>query len=177
MRIIIGILLIVLITSVFGETTKAEGGGQYGKVTLESLEGTGLLKLNGTSVAKEVHLVGSLICQNGELGSLDITGEANLTNTTVKHGGSIMGSFQATRSTIQEPITILSQRAIFTSTKLVGITVKQDSGFKGKQILELRQGTLVDGPIHFDSGKGEVILYTGSQVLGPVTGGKILKKN
>lgn len=177
MRVSIVILLIALIASVFGEATKADGGGQYGKVTLESLEGTGLLKLNGTSVTKEVHLVGSLICQNGELGTLDITGEANLTNTTVKHGGSIMGSFQATRSTIQEPITVLTQRAIFTATKLAGITVKQDSGFKGKQILELRQGTLVDGPIHFESGKGEVILYTGSQVLGPVTGGKILKKN
>ncbi len=174
---IFGLIALSFMTSLFAESTKAEGGGQYGKITLEALDGTGLIKLNGTSITNEVHLIGSLICQNGEIGSLDIIGEANLTGTTVKNGGSVMGSFQTTRSTRQQPIILLSQKAVFTSTKLAGITVKQDSGFKGKQTLELRQGTIVNGPIHFESGKGEVILYTGSQVLGTVTGGKILKKN
>jgi hypothetical protein len=168
-------IFFLLLTTLFAE--EVNGGGQYGKVTVESLEGTGLLKLNGTSVTKEVHLTGSLICQNGEIGSLDIIGEANLTETKVEHGGSIMGSFQATRCQIQKPINVLSQRVVFTGTKLAGITVKQDSSYKGKQIVELRQGTLVDGPIHFESGKGEVIVYTGSQILGPVTGGKIIKKS
>lgn len=143
---------------------------------LESLEGTGLLKLNGTSVAKEIHLTGSLICQNGEIGSLDIIGEANLTETKILHASTIMGSFQATRCQMEEPLTLLTQRAVFTGVKLTGIEVKRDSAYKGKQIIELRQKTLVDGPIHFESGKGEVLLYTGSQVLGPITGGKIIKK-
>jgi hypothetical protein len=29
----------------------------------------------------------------------------------------------------------------------------------------------------FESGKGEVLVYPGSQVLGQVTGGKIIKKS
>lgn len=174
--IIFGLIAFSFIATLFADVTKAEGGGQYGKMTLESLEGNGLIKLNGTSITNEIHLMGSLISQNAEIGFLDVIGEVNMTETTVRHGGSIMGSLQATRSTIREPITILSQKAVFTASKLAGITVKQDGGFKGKQIIELRQGTVVDGPIHFESGKGEVIIHTGSQVLGAVSGGKVLKK-
>jgi len=87
-----------------------------------------------------------------------------------------MGQIQAVRSTFEKPITILSQKAVFTESKLKEITVKQDSAFKGKQIIELRQRTIVDGPIHFESGRGEVQIFPGSQVLGIVSGGKIIKK-
>ncbi len=161
----------------FAETTKADGGANFGKVTLEAIDGTGLIKLNGTTVENDVHVVGSLIANNGKIGSLNVVGEANLTEVTVAGGGAVMGSFQAVHSTIEKPITLLSQRAVITNSKLAGITVKQDSAFKGKQVIELRRGTLVDGPIHFESGKGEVLLYPGSQVLGPITGGKVIKKN
>jgi len=173
---VIGLIALCFMATLFAEGVKTEGGGQYGKVTLESLEGSGLIKLNGTSVTNEIQLIGSLISQNGKIGSLDVIGEVNLTETTVAHGGKVMGSVQMVRSNIQKPITILSQKAVFTSSKLTGITVKQDSAFKGKQIIELRQGTIVDGPIHFESGKGEVLIHTGSQVLGPITGGKAIKK-
>jgi hypothetical protein len=174
--LIFALLALSFITTLFAKPTKAEGGGQFGQTTLESIDGTGLVKLNGTIVEKEIHLLGSLISQNGVIGTLDIFGEANLTETTVEHGGSVMGSIQTVRSNIKHPITILSQKSVFTDSKLVGITIEQDSAFKGKQFIELRQGTIVDGPIHFKSGKGEVLIYTNSQVLGPVTGGKVIKK-
>jgi hypothetical protein len=175
--LIIGLIALSFVASLFAEGEKPDGRGNYGKETLESLAGTGLIKLNGTSITNAIQVNGSLISQNGDIGSLDVNGEVNLTETTVNHGGKVMGSIQTVRSTIKEPITILSQRSLFTASKLKGITVKQDGAFKGKQIIELRQGTYVDGPIHFESGKGEVLLYTGSQVLGPVTGGKVIKKN
>jgi hypothetical protein len=150
---------------------------QYGAVNLESLKTTGLIKLSGTSIENGLQLVGSLICQNGEIGSLDIMGEANLTGTQIKQASIVLGSLQATRSTFQKPLTLLSQKALFTASTLESITVRKDDSFKGKQILELRQGSIVNGPIHFESGKGEVIVYPGCQVLGPVTGGKVVKKS
>jgi hypothetical protein len=165
------------VASLFAEETKAIGGGQFGKESLESIDGTGLIKLNGTTVDNDVHVLGSLISQNGEMGSIHVNGEVSLTGTTVKNGGSVMGSFQAVRSKIEAPITILSQKTVITNSKLSGITIKKDSAYKGKQIIELRLGSIVDGPIHFESGKGEVLLFSNSQVLGPVTGGKIVKKN
>ena len=174
---ILALLAISFGASLFAEPTPANGGGTFGNVTLESIEGTGLVKLNSTLVENDVHVIGSVIAQSGEIGSFDVIGEINLTGTTVKKGGQLIGSIQTVRSTIEKPITILSNKAVFTTTKLSGITVKQDRSYKGKQIIELRLGTLVDGPIHFESGKGEVLIYQNSQVLGPITGGKAIKKN
>ncbi len=154
---------------------KISGANQYDAVTLDVIDGTGLVKLNGTTVSN-IHLTGSLITQNAHIGTLNIIGEANLKNTVVEQGGSVLGSLQATHSTFRNAITILSQKAVFTGSRLEGITVQKDSGFKGKQVLELRQGTLINGPIHFESGKGEVLIFPGCQVLGPVTGGKVVKK-
>ncbi len=161
---------------ILAATLFASGGGNYGKEKLESLNATGLVRLNGTEVSDALHITGSLICRNAQIGSLDVQGEANLTETTVLKGVSVMGLIQAIRSTFKEPITILSQRAVFTASTLEGITVKKDSAYKGKQIIELRQGTIVNGPIEFESGKGEVIIFSSSQVLGTVKGGKIIKK-
>lgn len=180
--VVLALVAFCFVASLFAEEaaapkTQIAGAGQYGAVTLDAIEGSGLVKLNGTSVLNNLHLTGSLVAQNAVIGSLDIMGEANLTETTVKNGGSIMGSLQAVRSIFLENIKILSQKAVFTSCRLEGITVQQDRSFKGKQIVELKQGTIINGPVHFESGKGEVIVFPGCQVLGVVTGGKIVKKS
>lgn len=165
-----------LALSLFADPVKAPAGSNFGKETIEAIDGAGLIKLNGTTVDKEVHVIGSLIAQNGHIGSIDVIGEVNLTGTTIKQGGYIMGSFQATRSKIQEHLTILSQKAVLTNSQLSNLTIKKDGAYKGKQTVELRGGTIVDGAIHFESGKGEVLIFPGSQVLGPVTGGQVIKK-
>lgn len=150
--------------------------GNYGIETVESIQGTGLIRLNGTSITNELQVTGSLITKDARIGNLNILGEANLTDTIIKGSGTIVGSLQAIRTTFEHPITILGQRALFTASKLEGITMQQDSGFKGKQVIELKQGTVINGPIHFESNKGEVVLYPGSKVTGQVTGGKIVKR-
>ena len=156
----------------------ASGGvNNFGSVILESLQTAGLVKLNGTTVTGPLNVVGSLITNGATLNALEVSGEANLSNTTVTQSSSIVGSMQAVRSTFLQSISILTQKAVFTSSRLKSVTFRQDSAFKGKQILELKQGTVVDGPIHFESGKGEVILFPGCQVLGPVTGGKVIRKS
>lgn len=170
------IFSLLALTTLVAEDVKVSGSSQYGEVTLDNVDGFGLVKLNGTTVST-VHLTGSLITQYAAIGTLNIIGEANLKDSTVEKGGVILGSLQAVRTTFKGPITIHSQKALFTASKLEGITVQVESGFKGKQIIELKQGTIINGPIHFDSGRGEVIIFPGCQVLGTVTGGKIVKKS
>jgi len=173
---ILFLIAISLTLSLFGETVPTDNKGFYGKEKLESLDAIGAIKLNGTEVTNDLHITGTLISRDAKIGFLDILGEANLTETIVLNGGTVMGLIQAVRSTFKKPITILSQRAVFTSSKLEGITVKQDSAYKGKQVIELRQGTIVHGPIHFESGKGEVIIFSRSRIDGIVSGAKIIKK-
>lgn len=172
---IFSLIALSFLATLFAESHQVTGASQYDEVTIDDLNGTGLIKLNGTTVTS-IHLTGSLITKDAKIGTLDIIGEANLKDTTVTNGGSIMGSLQATRSTFLNSITILSQKAVFTSSRLEGITVQKDTGYKGKQVIELKQGTIINGPIHFESGKGEVIIFPGCQVLGIITGGKVIKK-
>jgi len=183
---IFGLIALSFAVSLFAETkTKEEtptkafqvtGINNYGAETIDSLDGTGLIKLNGTSILKSVTLVGSLITLNAEIGTLDVIGEANLTGTIIKNGGSVAGSLQAVRSVFKKDISLYSQKSVFTASKLEGITIHKDAALKNKQVIELKQGTIINGAVHFESGKGEIILFPGCQVLGPVTGGKIVKK-
>lgn len=156
---------------------KSFGQHQFGSTTLEALTAAGLVKLSGTSIQNTLHVDGSLIAKDATIGTLEVTGEANLTRTTLHNPTRIFGSLQANHSTFEQLLTIQTQKAVFTATSLNAITVQKDVAFKGKQILELRQGTQVNGPILFESGKGEVLVYPGSLLLGSVTGGKVIKKS
>ena len=171
------VVALSFITTMCAENITVSGGGNYGKETLQSLAITGMVKLNGTEITDTLRITGGLIARDAEIGFLDVLGEANLTHSHVINGCTVLGQIQAIGSTFDKPITILSQKAVFTDSKIKQITVKQDSAFKGKQIIELRQRTIVDGPIHFESGRGEVQIFPGSYVHGIVSGGKIVKKH
>jgi hypothetical protein len=158
-------------------SAQVSGIHSYGVVTLDTIQGAGLVKLNGTSVQNALQLTGSLIANNAEIGSIEVSGEANLTDTTIHKGGFITGSLRAVRSSCQQPLILLTQKAVFTASRFDSLTFRQDSAFKGKQTLELKQGTIINGSVVFEGGKGEIILFPGSQVLGPITGGKIIRKS
>ncbi len=152
------------------------GIGNYGIETIESVQGEGLVKLNGTSV-NELHLSGSLISKDAKLGSLTILGEANLRDTTIAGDTTVTGTVRTHNSHFQKPLTICTQKAAFTRTKLHSLTIRKEPSYKGKQIIELKQGSIVQGPIHFESGKGEVHIDASSRIEDKVTGGKVIRRS
>lgn len=175
-NIIFAIMTLTFIATLLAAEPTAPTLGNYGTETLESLEGNGLMKLNGTSITNKLHVAGSLIAKDATIGILDIMGDANICDSTIKKPSTIVGSLQVSRTTFEQPLTILSPKALFTASHLESITVQKDLSFKGKQVIELKQRSIVNGPIHFESGKGEVLLFSGSKVLGPVTGGQVIKR-
>ena len=152
------------------------GGGNYGTETIESLQVSGLAKLHGTTITHTLQVTGSLISLYAHLNTVEIVGEANLTDTHVEKEATITGSLQAVRSTFDRHLNLLTQKAVFTNCKAKSLLIRQDGAFKGKQIVELKQGTIINDSIVFEGGKGEIHLYPGSQILGPVTGGKVIRK-
>jgi hypothetical protein len=152
------------------------GSSTLGAQSYDSLSGSGLLKLNGTTI-KNLQISGSLIAHSATLQSLEVQGEANLNQSTVTQPSTIIGYLRAQHSTFKAPLTLGAQKAVFTASQLHSLTIRKDDSFKGKQIIELKQGTIIDGPVHFESGKGEIHLFPPSKVLGPVTGGKIIRKS
>lgn len=166
-----------LLSSLYASEPKTILGTEsYGTETIASVKIDGFLKLNGTTVTDFVSVAGSLISRDAFLQHLHVQGEANLTGTEIRENAVIEGSVQAVHSKFYKNLSLSTQKAVFTHSNLQNISFLQDKGFKGKQILELRQHTIVEGSVHFESNKGEVHLYSGSQVLGSVNGGKIVRK-
>lgn len=153
-----------------------QGTNRYGAQTIESLESTGLIKLEGTTITQSLAVTGSLIANNAQLRHLTVIGEANLRDTKVTDEATFIGYLQAHKTTFDHPITLNSQKAVFTASTLKGITFKRDGSYKGRQFLELKQGTIIEGPVTFEGGKGEIYLYSGSKILGPISGGKKIYK-
>lgn len=120
---------------------------------------------------------GILFAQEGQIGSLSVSGETHLTKTTIQGASSLIGFVQATDSTFEGPVTLIGQKGVFSrSTLLSSLTIEQDALYRGKQILELRPGTRIEGTVSFSSGKGEVLLWPGAVVLYPIKGAKIIRR-
>ena len=98
-------------------------------------------------------------------------------NTVIEESIHIIGPLRAVGSEFRHPLVLLSQKAVLSACKLTEIIVQRDGAFKGKQFLELKEGTSVDGPITFEGGRGEVLLYQGSKVHGPISGGKLIRRD
>lgn len=153
------------------------GSHSLGGETFDTITSSGLLKLNGTRIQQMLQVSGSLLAQSARLGALEVYGEANLSQSTVNRPSTIIGYLRAQGTHFEAPLTLGAAKAVFTSCRIDSITVRKEEGHKAKQTLELKQGTIVNGNITFESDRGEVCIYPGSQVLGKVIGGKIIRKN
>ncbi len=153
-------------------------GGSAGQETFENLKSSGVLKLNGSTIKNLLEVQGCLIAQAAKLGSIEALGEVNLTNSVISQASTITGYLRAQKTTFKGPLTLSLYKAVFTASKVLGnITIQRQEAFKGKQVIELKQGTIVEGSILFESGKGEVHLYPGSKVYSSIEGGKLIRKN
>jgi hypothetical protein len=153
------------------------GSHSLGAHVFEKIVSNGLLKLHNTTVTQSIRVNGTLIAQAARLNSLDLSGDGSLSDTIVSEPCVIVGALRTQNCTFHGPLTLGVQKAHFSGSKVGAITIRKDLSYKGKQLIELKQRTVVDGPITFESGRGEVHVYPGSQVLGAVTGGKVIKKN
>ena len=146
-------------------------------MTIESLEILGTVKLNGTTVSKLLKVTGNLVAQSATLNQVEVEGDARLTDTILEQQMSITGSFQASGSKFRNPVSFTGQKILFSKCTLSGITIQRDAAFRAKQIIELKDKTVIDGPVVFEGGNGEILLYPGSKILGSISGGKIIYKN
>lgn len=146
-------------------------------MTLESLEVLGTVKFSKTTISKILKVTGNLIANEAHLHEIEAEGAVQLNRSTLQAAVTVIGSLQASDSEFCQPIAFTGQKALFSKCKLSGITVRRDPAFRAKQVIELKASTIIDGPIVFEGGNGEVLLYPGSKIHGSVTGGKISHKN
>lgn|SRR3990167_7634621 len=157
-------------------TLTEQGKDRYGKETVESLDLQGIVKLNGTTVSKFLKVSGALIARNAFLEEVEGAGDLQFFDTKISQELRATGSLKACSTSFEKPILFSGQKGAFSNCKLKGIAIEREFGFKAAQVIELKEKTEVDGPIHFKGGGGKVHLYPGSRILGTVTGGEIVYK-
>ncbi|MDE3055613.1 MAG: hypothetical protein KGI80_02825 [Verrucomicrobiota bacterium] len=148
---------------------------QFGKETLETLEVQGFLKLCETTISSSLQVTGALIAENAHIAAVDGVGDLQFFDTTVGEVHAV-GALRASRSTFQKPLYFCGQRGVFVHCHLADLIVEREFGFKGAQVIELKEKSEVNGAIRFQGGNGKVFLYPGSRVLGEVTGGELVRK-
>lgn len=152
------------------------GSQSYGKETVGRIQANGSVALEGTKVLGSVHVNGSLDADAAVIDSLQINGRANLKNCLIKNSSSINGALTAADTTFQKELSVASEKIILTTCSLETLTVRKVAGFEGIQIIDLRSGTKVTGPIVVASGDGEVWLSSNSEASGEISGAKVYRK-
>lgn len=144
-----------------------------GTGTVATVNGNGLVRLNGTTVTDQVITSGSLVAKNANLNKVKANGSASLTNTKVSGASSFNGSLNSVGSSFLQPLSLGTSSSTFDSTSTVDITVTATKP-PVQQKLTLQNATKVMGSITFQQGNGLVYLSSDSSISGQVNGGKVV---
>ncbi len=152
------------------------GHQNFGKETINSIQANGSVILDGTKVLGLVKVNGSLEADEAAIDSLQVNGQAGLKNCLISNSSIINGSLTADNTNFQNELSVASQKITLRTCSVDALTVREVVGFEGVQVIDLRSGTKITGPIVVESGNGEVWLSSNSEVSGQISGAKVYKK-
>lgn len=137
---------------------------------------------NGSVILKSTNVLGSLVV-NGSLNaedsvirSLQVNGQANLKNCVINSLSTINGSLHADNTQFQQELSVASQKITLKTCSIASLIVRKTDGYEGIQIINLRNGTNVTGPIIVESGNGQIWMSSDSKISGQVSGAQVLGK-
>jgi len=177
-----GFLSLVVFSQIYGVDTVEKsninyGYQKYGEETMDSVQGNGMVILEGTKVLGLVQVNGSLNAEESAIDSLQINGKTELRNCLITNTASINGSLTADNTKFQKELSVASQKIILRMCSLKSLTIREVTGFTGAQVVDLRSGTRVSGPIVVEAGNGEIWISSNSEIsLDQVSGAKVYKK-
>lgn len=153
------------------------GYQKYGKESLDSIQVNGTVILEGTKVSGLVHVNGCLEAEETEINTLQVNGQTELHNSVIRNTSVINGSITADNTKFQNALSVASQRIVLRMCTVESLTIREVIGFTGKQVVDLRSGTKVLGPIIVESGNGEIWISSNSEISEEqVSGAQIYRK-
>lgn len=141
-----------------------QGYQRYGKETLNSIQGNGMVILEGTNVTGLVQVNGSLKAEESTINSLQVNGQTDLHNCVITNTTIINGSLNADNTKFQNSLSVASQKIVLRMCTVDSLTIREVVGYTDKQIVDLRSGTSVTGPIIVESGNGEIWVSFNSEI-------------
>lgn len=168
----VGIILSALFgwNSVFSqeETAPGDAGG--------TMVINGSTTLDGTRLSGEVTVNGSFTASKAVLNSLEVNGQVTLKKCSVNGETVVNGGLVATATKFGSEVSVASPKITFDGCSVASLRVRGGVFLSGKQIVELRGGTHIDGPVVVESGNGEIWVFSGSKVSGTVEGAQVIQK-
>lgn len=153
----------------------APGGVTCGHGIVDNLSGNGMVTVNGTTVSGATLVNGLLHADDTNFYSLDVNGNAKLTQCTINDVASIKGSLTASSTKFEKTLDVYSSKTRFINSK-VSNELHLGHTDSRKQVVYLDNFSEVSGDIIFDDGEGEVILRGQSKIGGKVVGGHVVSK-
>lgn len=147
----------------------------YGKEKLKNIFHNGSVTLNETTVSGTVQVNGHFDAKKSNIAELDINGSVAMDGCIIEGQATVNGSVKAQNSRFQKLLSIASEQVYINSSVIQELKIKKVGGFEGTQVVELHNATKVLGPISFESGKGEVVLYDASEI-GRIYGGTVSRR-
>lgn len=152
------------------------GYQKYGKETVDTIQANGSVILEGTKILGLVSVNGSCNAEESAIGSLQVNGQVKLKNCLIDNTTVVNGLLHADSTKFQKELSASSQKIILGACSINSLTIREVNGYDGPQIIDLRSGTKVTGPITVESGNGEIWLSSNSEILDQVTGAKVYRK-
>lgn len=156
-------------------------------VRMGSAKISGYFNIKKGAILGEAKVSGSVDAEDVSVGAAKISGSLSIKNSTISGPVKVGGGLDAKKTTFNDIIDVSSNKMVFSDSSTHSITVrKTNSSFtlfgwspfdvQKEQVVELRDGTMVNGSITFESGQGKVYVYGNSKITGTVKGGIVIKK-
>lgn len=144
----------------------------YGKENIPHVYANGTVFLNGTHIEQTLKANGDVEAIQAQIASLFVNGHIRLRNCVIHDKSFINGSLEAENCLLEEKLSIATDLIILKNCETNSITIRP-SKLNRPQILDMRENTVVNGSIVFESGQGQVWTSKNSEVTGYIKGAKI----
>ena len=156
---------------------------------LNALTVNGFLSFHSITISKNLSINGSakgkkLKCKNFEINGslngedisaekLEINGSLKGSNINITGETKISGNINASESKFND-IEILTKNSVLSNSSAKNILVKKEKNGE-KQILKLKDGSIISGDIVFESESGEIHIDDTVKINGKIKGAKVTK--
>lgn len=149
----------------------------YRKEIVSSTEYNGYVEMEKTKVLGILQVNGGLKANDSLIKTLLVNGQVDLNNCVIVGATSINGFLNARKTTFEKELSIASEKIVLNMCSVNSLTVQKVNGYTGTQVIDLRGGTNITGTIAVVSGKGEIWVTSGSDILSSqVSGAQIYIK-
>lgn len=180
-KILLLISCLALFGAAYAENPCQSSSGPYGPMSCSggitpSISANGPVTITDTIVEQGVQVNGVLTAEKAVFGSLTVNGKVTFHRVLVKGTSAITGDLNAHKSNFQDTLTISTNTVHLAACHTADIIIDNSGdGIVSPQVLELADGTVVDGNVTFKADDGIVKMGPHSKITGKVIGGKVVQ--